>query len=169
MALRILWDRDEALILLDGLLSVLNGDQPRLRVVKSVSQELRSRAVGRGIEIDEVFRNENGIRMRMSEMEYIYTNGEKGLKTNSPSRVFQEVVTLYRSDRYTFERLLKEAKKLPKRELYQGSVTLKNSKTKENVEINEEPKNYENEKAHFIVTYCCIVAFGKTKIILNPT
>ena len=75
MALRILWDRDEALILFDGLLSVLNGEQPRLRVVKAVSEELRKRALNKGIEIDDVFRNTNGISMQLQLMEYIFTDG----------------------------------------------------------------------------------------------
>ena len=88
MALRILWDRDEALILLDGLLSVLNGEQPRLKAVKSVSEELRKRAVDKGIEIDEVFRNTNGISMQMGVMEYIYTDGEHGLKKSSMPPLF---------------------------------------------------------------------------------
>ncbi len=115
MALRILWDRDEALILLDGLLSVLNGEQPRLRAVKAVSEELRKRAVDKGIEIDEVFRNTNGISMQMGVMEYIYTDGEHGLKKSSMPPLFQEVVTLYKTDRPTYEKLLKEARQLPEK------------------------------------------------------
>ena len=113
MALRILWDRDEALILFDGLLSVLNGEQPRLRAVKAVSEELRKRAVNKGIEIDDVFRNTNGISMQMGVMEYIYTDGKHGLKKSSMPTLFQEVVNLYKFDRPTYERLLKEARKLP--------------------------------------------------------
>ena len=115
MALRILWDRDEALILLDGLLSVLNGDQPRLRAVKAVSEELRQRAIDNGVEIDEVFRNTNGISMQMGVMEYIYTDGEHGLKKSSMPPLFKEVVTLYKTDRPTYEKLLKEARKLPEK------------------------------------------------------
>ena len=86
MALRILWDRDEALILLDGLLSALNGEQPRMKVVQSISEELRKRAVNKGIEIDDVFRNTNGISMQLQTMEYIFTDGEKGLKSKGLSQ-----------------------------------------------------------------------------------
>ena len=112
MALRILWNRDEALILLDGLLSVLNGEKPRSKVIEAVSTELRKRAVDNGLEIDEIFRNTNGISMQMQMMEYIFTDGESGLKPKSPSKVLQEVVTLYKTDRQTYEKLLKEARKL---------------------------------------------------------
>ena len=115
MALRILWDRDEALILLDGLLSVLNGEQPRLRAVKAVSEELRKRAVDNGVKIDEVFRNTNGISMQMGVIEYIYTDGEHGLKKSGIPPLFKEVVTLYKADRPTYEKLLKEARKLPEK------------------------------------------------------
>ena len=112
MALRILWDRDEAIILLDGLLSVLNGEKPRSEVIDAVSKELRQRAIDKGIEIDEVFRNINGISMKMGEMEYFFTDGKQGLKKSVVSKVFNDVVTLYKTDRPTYEKLLKEARNL---------------------------------------------------------
>ena len=125
MALRILWDRDEAIILLDGLLSVLNGEKPRSEVIDAVSKELRQRAIDKGIEIDEVFRNINGISMQMQRMEYVLTNGRQGLDPKSPPKLFQEVVTLYKTDRPTYEKLLKEARNLlEKRSVKDEYVTL---------------------------------------------
>ena len=114
MALRILWEQDEALILLNALLKVLNEGYPRKQAVEEVSATLRQRAIAKGIEIDDTFRNINGISMRMEEMRYILTNGEKGL--NCPSKVFRQAVDLYKNNRTEYENLLREAKSLGEQE-----------------------------------------------------
>ena len=103
MALRILWEQDEALILLNALLKVLNEGYPRKQAVEEVSATLRQRAIAKGIEIDDTFRNINGISMRMEEMRYILTNGEKGLKHFS--KLFVKVIDLYKNNRTEYENL----------------------------------------------------------------
>lgn len=65
MAERILWDEYEAAILLDALIQVLNGTISRSDAVSAVSAELRRRARRKGLKIDDVFRNENGISWQM--------------------------------------------------------------------------------------------------------
>lgn len=114
MALRILWEQDEALILLNALLKVLNEGYPRKQAVEEVSATLRQRAIAKGIEIDDTFRNINGISMRMEEMRYILTNGEKGLKHFS--KLFVKVIDLYKNNRTEYENLLREAKSLGEQE-----------------------------------------------------
>ncbi len=47
--------------------------------VHKLSNLLRQRAKANGINIDEVFRNENGIALQMTKMEYLLTDGKKGL------------------------------------------------------------------------------------------
>ena len=103
MALRILWEQDEALILLNALLKVLNEGYPRKQAVEEVSATLRQRAIDKGIEIDDTFRNINGIQMKMDAMWYIFSNGEKGL--NCPSKVFRQAVDLYKNNRTEYENL----------------------------------------------------------------
>ena len=83
MALRILWEQDEALILLDALLRVLNEGYPRNQAIEEVSTTLRRRAIAKGIEIDDIFRNTNGIDMQFNSMMYVLTDSEKGLKCSS--------------------------------------------------------------------------------------
>ena len=114
MALRILWEQDEALILLNALLKVLNEGYPRKQAVEEVSATLRQRAIDKGIEIDDTFRNINGIQMKMDAMWYIFSNGEKGL--NCPSKVFRQAVDLYKNNRTEYENLLREAKSLGEQE-----------------------------------------------------
>ena len=104
MALRILWDEYESALLLSELLRVLNGETTRKDAVKFVSQTLRQRAVARGIEIDDIFRNENGIQLQMKAMEFIFTNGTSGLE--KPSMLFRQTVDLYRTNREKFQRIL---------------------------------------------------------------
>ena len=52
MALKIPWEQEEAVILLEALLKVRNGDITRKEAVANVSNELRQRAINKGIKID---------------------------------------------------------------------------------------------------------------------
>ena len=89
MAIRIPWDDCEAAYLLYELIRVLNNEISRKEAIQLVSNTLRKRALKRGVEIDEVFRNINGITLQMSVMEYIYTDGKHGLKKPSMPKLFQ--------------------------------------------------------------------------------
>ena len=73
MALRIPWDIEEAVLMLDMLLKSLDGKLTRKEAIRQVSEKLRRRAVNRGIEFDDIFRNENGITFQMSALEVAYT------------------------------------------------------------------------------------------------
>lgn len=114
MALRILWEQDEALILLDALLRIVNEGYPRKQAVAEVSETLRKRAIDKGIKIDDIFRNINGIDMQLNCMIYVLTDGEKGLKCSS--KVFRQAVDLYKNNRTEYEILLREAKSLGEQE-----------------------------------------------------
>ena len=63
MAYRIPWDKYEAAILLDTCLRVDQGVFDCSSAITLVSNILRNRAIHRGLEIDNIFRNENGISM----------------------------------------------------------------------------------------------------------
>lgn len=64
------WDKYEAAILLEGLLASIKGELTRSDAIKAVSRDLRAMALHRGMEIDEVYRNTNGISFQMKIMEY---------------------------------------------------------------------------------------------------
>ena len=66
MALRIPWDIEEAVLMLDMLLKSIDGKLTRKEAIRQVSEKLRRRAINRGITIDDIFRNENGITFQMS-------------------------------------------------------------------------------------------------------
>ena len=107
MALRIPWDVEEAVLMLDVLLKSLDGKLARKEAIHQVSEKLRRRAVNRGITIDDIFRNENGITFQMSALEAAYTGMNTKLK--QPTKLFTETVNLYRNQRELYERILKEA------------------------------------------------------------
>lgn len=103
------WDIYEAVILLDGYLEVLRGTQLKARIVKRISAGLRRMAVNRGIEIDDIYRNENGISYQIQSMDSAY----KGEKIYVPAtKLFAETVELYRRDTERYFEILEEAKNM---------------------------------------------------------
>ncbi len=107
MASKVPWSRQEAAILLDGYIKLQNGGLPRLRIIKQVSIDLRKMAVNNGVEIDDIFRNENGISFQMQSMESAYC----GRTVTKPATLlFKEIVALYRDNYAEYETLLKEAR-----------------------------------------------------------
>lgn len=110
MSVRIPWSIDEAVIMLDMLLAVRESRIPRQKAIPLVSAKLRKLAVKKGLQIDEVFRNANGIALQMSAMEYVLTDGATGL--NKPTKLFQNVVELYKYDKETFKRKVREVNAL---------------------------------------------------------
>ena len=101
------FSRHEAAILLDGYLQSVSSGLPRSRFVAQVSNDLRKMAARTGIEMDERYRNINGISFQMSSMESAFA----GRTIRKPaSALFKEIVSLYREDRPSFDRLLAEAK-----------------------------------------------------------
>ena len=63
-----LWNIYEAVILLDGYLEYLSKRQSKSSIIKRVSMDLRQMAINKGIKIDEVYRNENGISYQLQSM-----------------------------------------------------------------------------------------------------
>ena len=100
------WDKYEAVILLEGMIDIKQHDMPRNIVVERVSQDLRKMARNRGIEIDELFRNVNGIAFQLQSMESAYC----GYTVFKPaSKLFTEIAGVYKTDHTSYELLLKEA------------------------------------------------------------
>ncbi len=105
MAIRIPWDKFEAALLLDYCIKVENGEISKTEAVTTVSQILRSRAIRKGYEIDDVFRNENGISMQISSMRNCYLGKEQGLTI---SKLFYETVSLRNNNPEAFNQILQE-------------------------------------------------------------
>ena len=110
MAVRILWDKYETAILLDTCIKVCNKEISRPTAIKNVSDQLRKMATNKGIEIDEVYRNANGISLQMTMM--IGLVAEKATGLTAPSKLFKDIFEIYRNDREAFDKILSEAKSM---------------------------------------------------------
>lgn len=107
MASRIAFSMYEAVLLLDAYLSVISGVQLRTQAIKKVSDDLRKMAINNGLMIDETYRSVNGIRLQMESMESAY----RGKRIKMPAtKLFAEVVMLYRESRNKYDEILREAK-----------------------------------------------------------
>ena len=105
MAIRIPWDKYEVALLLEYCIKIENKELSRAEAVSMVSQILRRRAICNGIEIDEVFRNENGISMQLSAMKNCYLGKKQGLTI---SKLFYDIVALQKDNPDEFHHLLLE-------------------------------------------------------------
>ena len=108
MAVKILWDKYEAIILLEAWLQVKSGI-PKMWVVNLVSYQLRLKAVKQGIEIDEIFRNTNGIKFQLQSMASAYEKKDMG---KPATKLFSEIVALYHNDPVTYRKMKEEAMKI---------------------------------------------------------
>lgn len=97
----------EAALLLDAYLKTLSGEKGRMESVRDCSMQLRQMALNAGSEIDDICRNVNGISFQMASMESAY-QGHTIMKP--ATRLFTEIVLLYRNDAARYQQLLKEAK-----------------------------------------------------------
>lgn len=99
------WDQYEAALLLDYCIKVENGEITKGNAIEAVSALLRTRAHNKGIQIDDTFRNLNGITMQLSSMRNCYLRQENGLTI---SKLFRRVVDIYENDRVRFNEILQE-------------------------------------------------------------
>ena len=107
MALRIPWDKYETAILMDACQKCENGELSRQDAVHNVSIILRKLAVNRRLDIDDIFRNENGINMQFTIMRGLMFNKKSGL--HNASKLFVNMSTLYWNEPTEFEKILSEA------------------------------------------------------------
>lgn len=129
------WDKYEAAFLLEYCLKVEKNELSREEAITTVSEHLRERAKASGVEIDEIFRNKNGISMQMSAMRNCYLEQNKGLTI---SKLFKEVVALYKTNRNTFEKIIQEESSKVNKTIYQEFLLwLKAEKSNDAKEVTE--------------------------------
>jgi hypothetical protein len=103
------WDKFEAAILLKAYIDSRKRGEPLTKYIKQVSNDLRQMALNRGLIIDDIYRNINGISLQMYNMGMAY-RGLPGKKHYS--MIFKEVTNMYHSDRKAFEHILAEAREM---------------------------------------------------------
>ena len=104
------WNRYETALLIDLYNRIKDGEIKKRSAVPALSARLRNRMILNGIEINEKYRNESGIVLQMSSIDYCFTNGEHGLKPSNT--LFPEMCDLYLSDRSQFNLILYQAERM---------------------------------------------------------
>ena len=108
------WTLHEAVILLDGYFETVRGAQPKLRIIKRVSENLRAMALNNDIDIDAIYRNENGISFQMQRMKSAYLGHT--VKGKAATKLFMDAVELHKTNPQQYEKILEEAKAMIKGE-----------------------------------------------------
>ena len=71
------WDKYETALLIEAYFKIKADQSQKETIVASLSSFLRKRA---SFETDDTFRNENGINMRLRELDYLFSSGSVGLR-----------------------------------------------------------------------------------------
>ena len=103
------WTKYEAAILLDAYIQSKTGDYPESYYIQYVSNALRQMAINQRMEIDDAYRSVAGITFQMKSMASAYLGVTLVKKA---SKLFSDVVEIYRSKPREWEALLSNAKKL---------------------------------------------------------
>lgn len=108
MAVHMPWDKYETALLIDACCKYNENRISRMEAISYVSKTLRERACSKGIEIDDIFRNENGISMQFTIMNALLLHQKSGL--HNASKLFIEMAAMYEEDKDGFEKILQEAR-----------------------------------------------------------
>ncbi len=99
------WDKYETALLIEAYWKIKANPSQKNEIAAALSSTLRDRA---SFEIDDTFRNVNGMIMCLSQMNYIFSEGGAGIP--HASHMFHEMAELYLNDRNEFDKILAEAK-----------------------------------------------------------
>lgn len=125
MAEQLEWDKFEAALLIDAAEQVLRNPSAKKETVKNLSRALRYRAINRGIMIDNVFRNTNGISLQLTKVIFLLTDGDMGLP--GASKIFANMVDLKNNKPSQFAKLLTKARKQVTNDDFEGNLKTKES------------------------------------------
>lgn len=109
MTVRIPWDRYEVALLFSAYEHIANGADISAEAAR-LSETLRALAIRRGVSIDDTYRNVNGMRMQLANVQYLFTDGQKGMF--GASAMIREMYELYKSDPRAYQTILNEAIRL---------------------------------------------------------
>lgn len=104
---RVIWDEEEAALLVDTYRRIQATPSQKNELLHQLSDVLRKRAVSKGLEINERFRNFNGMKLQYELLRYLMTDGEQGLSENI-AKTIAEVAELYRSEPEKFNKILRK-------------------------------------------------------------
>lgn len=104
--MKTLWNKKEVAILIYGYCLIKEEVYSRKYVVQEISHKLRNKY--NDIQIDDKFRNENGISMKLGNIDYLFSEGKSGFKNYS--KMEYELYDLYLNNKPEFNKILGDAK-----------------------------------------------------------
>ena len=102
---RVIWDEEEAALLVDIYRRIEATPSQKSELLHQLSDVLRKRAVSKGMEIDERFRDFNGMKFQYDLLRYLMTDGEQG-NPKKIAKTIAKIAEIYRSEPETFEKIL---------------------------------------------------------------
>lgn len=112
--MRIPWNKYEVAILIDACEKINSNCIQIKDAVMLTSLRLRQFAKNRGIKIDNVFRNENGIRLRMEEMQCLLKNDLDSAFSKKVCKLYKEMYNVYKYNNEEYKKILAIAMKMTK-------------------------------------------------------
>ena len=109
MAIRVPWDCYEVALLFSTYERVADGADCSTEAAR-LSETLRALARRRGVSIDGTYRNVNGMKMQLANVQYLFTDGQKGL--SGASAMIRQMYDLYKTNPADYQSVLKEAIRL---------------------------------------------------------
>lgn len=106
MPIRIPWDRYEIALLFHAYEHVMDGADINKEATE-LSSVLRQLAIQRNIAIDDTYRNVSGMKMQLANVQYLFTDGQKGL--SGASMMIRQMFDLYKANYAEYQAILKEA------------------------------------------------------------
>lgn len=113
MILQKTWDKYEVALLIECYENIKNGEDQKSALMQ-LSKDLRNMAIFAGKNIDETYRNYNGMVWQYAYIKLAFNKGSYG--TKRPTPLFVKMVELYDSDRCEFDKILEEAYRISGRE-----------------------------------------------------
>lgn len=110
MALRIKWDEYEVALLVHYYCKIQEGAISFEDATIELSDRLRKKAIRKGLQIDNIYRNTNGMSMKLGNMQYLFTNGQKGL--TGYSQLDKKIYEIYKNNNNEFKKIIKRALEL---------------------------------------------------------
>ena len=107
MPIRIKWNEYETALLIEGFMKIESSPELKSKIISELSNNLRMMAINSGLEIDDVYRNVNGISMQLGSIAHIFYPERPYL---TGSAMFKNMVNKYLNDKNGFNDILKEAK-----------------------------------------------------------
>lgn len=104
------WNKYEVALLIEAYVKIAGKTGSRNEILQKLSNALRLMATNNGIEIDDTYRNLNGMQWQSGFIEKAFQ--KTGYGSHMPPVLFRQMTDLYTNDRNQFEQILSDAKRM---------------------------------------------------------